>query len=179
MANVLSDVKREQVVALGRLGAEAHPVIVTAPGEEAQVDYGDGAMVRDPQTGTYRRTRLFVLTLGASRKAVRLLIRRSSAAISAQLHETAFRRLGVAPRIVVLDYVARHVIAAITTSLGGGKRTVIPRIVNAPVFGFRRRPSSFRVFRKSSGWEVLRAASENRTAQGFEGFELGGKVGVI
>jgi len=29
---------------------DAHPVIVTAPGEEAQVDYGDGAMVRHPET---------------------------------------------------------------------------------------------------------------------------------
>src|SRR5262249_38047822 len=35
---------------------EARPVIVTAPGEEAQVDYGSGPMVRDPQTGKYRRT---------------------------------------------------------------------------------------------------------------------------
>jgi len=34
-------------------------VIETAPGEEAQVDYGTGPMVRDPQTGKYRRTRLF------------------------------------------------------------------------------------------------------------------------
>jgi transposase len=83
--------------------AEAHPVIVTPPGEEAQVDYGDGAMVRDPQTGKYRRARLFVLTLGASRKAVRLLTLRSSAAIWAQLHETAFRRLGGVPRVLVLD----------------------------------------------------------------------------
>jgi hypothetical protein len=30
-------------------------------------------MVRDPKTGKYRQTRLFVLTLGCSRKAVRLL----------------------------------------------------------------------------------------------------------
>jgi hypothetical protein len=29
-------------------------------------------MVRDPQTGKYRRTRPFVLTLGYSRKCVRL-----------------------------------------------------------------------------------------------------------
>ena len=28
-------------------------VIVTRPGEEAQVDYGAGPMVRDPQTGRY------------------------------------------------------------------------------------------------------------------------------
>src|SRR5229473_2811510 len=38
---------------------QARPVIVTAPGEEAQVDYGTGPMVRDPQSGKYRRTRLF------------------------------------------------------------------------------------------------------------------------
>jgi len=36
---------------------EARVVIETAAGEEAQVDYGDGPMVRDPQTGRYRRVR--------------------------------------------------------------------------------------------------------------------------
>jgi hypothetical protein len=49
-----------------------------APGEEAQVDYGEGPMVRDAASGKYRRTRLFVLTLGYSRKSVRLLTWRSS-----------------------------------------------------------------------------------------------------
>ncbi len=39
-------------------GPDAHPIIVTGPGEEAQVDYGEGPMVRDPDTGKYRRTRL-------------------------------------------------------------------------------------------------------------------------
>ena len=43
-------------------------------GEEGQVDYGDGPMVRDPASGKYKRTRLFVLTLGYSRKAVGLLV---------------------------------------------------------------------------------------------------------
>ena len=82
---------------------EATGIILTAPGEEAQVDYGSGPMVRDPQTGKYRRTRLFVLTLGYSRKSVRLLSWRSSARIWAELHEQAFRRLGGSPRVVVLD----------------------------------------------------------------------------
>ena len=82
---------------------EARVVIETAPGEEAQVDYGTGPMVRDPKTGRYRRTRLFVLTLGYSRKAVRLLVFRSSTRIWAELHEQAFRRLGGATRVVVLD----------------------------------------------------------------------------
>ena len=82
---------------------EAHPVIVTAPGEEAQVDYGTGPMVRDPQSGRYRRTRLFVMTLGYSRKAVRQLVFRSNSRTWAELHEKAFRRLGGAVRVVVLD----------------------------------------------------------------------------
>ncbi len=84
---------------------EARAVIATAPGEEAQVDYGEGPMVRDPDTGKYRRTRLFVLTLGYSRKAVRLLVHRSSAQVWAELHERAFRRLGGIVRVIVLDYV--------------------------------------------------------------------------
>ena len=35
---------------------EARVVIVTAPGQEAQVDYGTGPMVRDPESRKYRRT---------------------------------------------------------------------------------------------------------------------------
>jgi hypothetical protein len=63
---------------------QASGIIITAPGEEAQVDYGTGPMVRDPQTGKYRRTRLFVMTLGHSRKSVRLLTFRSSSRIWAR-----------------------------------------------------------------------------------------------
>ncbi len=87
----------------GAAPVEARVVITTAPGEEAQVDYGDGPMVRHPATGKYRRTRLFVLTLGYSRKAVRLLVWQSSAQAWAELHERAFRRVGGTPRLVVLD----------------------------------------------------------------------------
>ena len=82
---------------------QARAVIITEPGEEAQVDYGTGPWVRDPQSGKYRRTRLFVMTLGYSRKCVRLLVFSSSARIWAELHETAFRRLGGSVRVVVLD----------------------------------------------------------------------------
>ena len=87
----------------GSPGPEPVGIIVTAPGEECQVDYGTGPMVRDPQSGKYRRTRLFVMTLGYSRKSVRLLVFRSSSQTWAELHETAFRRLGGSCRLVVLD----------------------------------------------------------------------------
>ena len=79
-------------------------VIETKPGEEAQVDYGEGPMVRDPRSlGRYRRTRLFVLTLGFSRKCVRLIVFTSSTRTWAELHETAFARIGGAPRVLILD----------------------------------------------------------------------------
>jgi transposase len=87
----------------GTESPEAHAIITTPPGEEAQVDYGEGPMVRHPETGKYRRTRLFVLTLGHSRKSIRLLSFQSSSRIWAELHERSFRRLGGAPRVVVLD----------------------------------------------------------------------------
>ena len=90
---------------------EPRVVITTAPGEEGQVDYGDGPMVRHPQTGKYRRTRLFVLTLGYSRKAVRLLVWHSSTQIWAELHERAFRRLGGTVRVIVLDNLKEGVLA--------------------------------------------------------------------
>ena len=88
---------------LGQQSPEACAVIETAPGEESQVDYGTGPMVRDSHTGKYRRTRLFVLTLGYSRKSVRLLVFRSSSQTWAELHEKAFRRLGGVTKVVVLD----------------------------------------------------------------------------
>jgi transposase len=90
---------------------EARAVIITPPGEEAQVDYGTGPQVRDPQSGKYRRTRLFVLTLGYSRKCVRLLSFQSSSRIWGEFHETAFRRLGGVPKIIVLDNLREGVLA--------------------------------------------------------------------
>ena len=96
----------------GTVSPEARVIIETRPGEECQVDYGTGPMVRDPDTGKYRRTRLFVLTLGSSRKCVRLLAFRSSARVWAELHETAFRRLGGSPRIAVLDNLREGVLSA-------------------------------------------------------------------
>jgi transposase len=94
----------------GKCTPEARVVIETAAGEEAQVDYGSGPMVRDPLTGKYRRTRLFVMTLAYSRKAVRLLVFRSSTRTWAELHEKAFRRLGGVVRVVVLDNLGEGVV---------------------------------------------------------------------
>jgi len=107
-----SSVKRFVRHCRGTQTPEARAVILTAPGEEAQVDYGAGPMVRDPHSGRYRRTRLFVLTLGYSRKCVRLLTFQSSTRTWAELHEQAFRRLGGATKTVVLDNLGEGVLKA-------------------------------------------------------------------
>ena len=87
----------------GPTSTEPRAVITTAPGEEGQVDYGTGPTIRDPSSGKYRRSRLFVLTLGYSRKCVRFLTFQSSTRIWAELHERAFRKLGGAVKIIVPD----------------------------------------------------------------------------
>jgi transposase len=50
----------------------------TELGQEAQVDYGEGALTRHPRTGKYRRPRLFVMTLGNSRHGFRKSVWTSS-----------------------------------------------------------------------------------------------------
>lgn len=102
-AGSYESVKRFVRKRVGSQVPEARAVIVTAPGEEAQVDYGTGPLVRDSHTGKYRRTRLFVFTLGFSRKCIRLLSFQSSSRIWGELHETAFRRMGGTPKVIVLD----------------------------------------------------------------------------
>jgi hypothetical protein len=47
-----ASVRRYVRQVLGGLAPEPAGLIQTAPGEEAQVDYGEGPMVRDPATET-------------------------------------------------------------------------------------------------------------------------------
>lgn len=58
-----------------------------APGEEAQVDYGEGAMTLDPASGRWRRPRLFVMTLRYSRRSFRRVVWKSGQQEWAELHE--------------------------------------------------------------------------------------------
>ena len=80
------------------------------PGEEAQVDYGLGAPTRLPGTNTYRRPRLFVMTLKYSRRCFRKVVWKSSQVVWAKLHEEAFRYFGGTTRYVVLDNLKEGVI---------------------------------------------------------------------
>ena len=79
------------------------------PGEECQVDYGQGAMTMLP-SGNYRRPRLFVMTLKYSRRSFRKVVWKSSQEIWARLHEEAFRYFGGSVQYVVLDNLKEGVI---------------------------------------------------------------------
>jgi len=73
------------------------------PGEEMQVDYGEGAPTRVPGTDRYRKPRLFVATLRYSRRSFRRVVWKSSQETWARLHEQAWRYFGGSCRYVVLD----------------------------------------------------------------------------
>jgi hypothetical protein len=79
------------------------------PGEEAQVDYGQGAKTLH-SSGKYRRPRLFIMTLKYSRRAFRKVVWKSSQQVWAKLHEEAFRYFGGCPEYVVLDNLKEGVI---------------------------------------------------------------------
>ena len=74
-----------------------------SPGEEMQVDYGEGAPTRVLGTTRYRKPRLFVATLRYSRRSFRRVVWKSSQETWARLHEQAWRYFGGSCRYVVLD----------------------------------------------------------------------------
>lgn len=82
------------------------------PGEEAQVDYGEGAPTLNPKTGKLKRPRLFVMTLRFSRRSFRKVVWNSSQETWAKLHEEAFSYFGGVPQYVVLDNLKEGVIKA-------------------------------------------------------------------
>lgn len=97
-----NSVKR-YVRCLRKIHPEQYDRLEFLPGEEAQVDYGQGAFTRHPVTGKMKRPRLFVMTLRYSRRAFRKVVWNSSAEVWARLHEEAFRYFGGCPQYVVLD----------------------------------------------------------------------------
>jgi transposase len=100
--NCYNSVKR-YVRGLKRKEPEQYDRLEFLPGEEAQVDYGQGAFTLHPQNCKRRRPRLFVMTLRYSRRSFRKVVWNSSQETWAKLHEEAFRYFGGVPQYVVLD----------------------------------------------------------------------------
>ena len=80
------------------------------PGEEVQVDYGEGALTLVAGTDRYRRPRLFVMTMRYSRRSFRRVVGKSSKKVWAQLLEQAWRYFGGCAQYCVLDNLKEGVI---------------------------------------------------------------------
>jgi transposase len=106
-ARAYNSVKRF-VAKLKARSPERFDVLEFLPGEEAQVDYGQGALTLY-RRGKYRRPYLFVMTLKFSGKSFRKVVWKTNQEVWARLHEEAFRALGCA-RYVVLDNLKEGVI---------------------------------------------------------------------
>lgn len=94
---------------LRRKDPEQYDRLEFLPGEEAQVDYGQGAKTLG-ENGKYLRPRLFVMTLKYSGRSFRKVVWKSSQEVWARLHEEAFRYFGGAVQYVVLDNLKEGVI---------------------------------------------------------------------
>jgi transposase len=77
--------------------------------EEAQVDYGQGALTLY-SNGKYRRPRLFIMSLKYSGRAFRKVVWNSSKETWCRLHEEAFRYFSGCPQYVTLDNLKEGVI---------------------------------------------------------------------
>ena len=97
------------VATLKARAPERFDVLEYLPGEEAQVDYGQGALTIY-RAGKYRRPYLFVMTLKYSGKSFRKVVWKTSQEVWARLHEEAFRAFGGCPQYVVLDNLKEGVI---------------------------------------------------------------------
>lgn len=88
---------------------ERFDVLDSLPGEEAQVDFGQGALTR-VANGKYRRPYLFLMTLKYSGKSFRKVLWKADQQSWARLHEEAFHAFGGVSTYVVLDNLKQGVI---------------------------------------------------------------------
>jgi transposase len=84
--------------------AETYVRIETAPGEEAQVDFGKSpAPTLDPATGTYKIPWIFKMTLSCSRHSYEAAVWKQDIETFIRCHERAFAFFGGVPQVVRLD----------------------------------------------------------------------------
>jgi len=82
----------------------------TLPGEEAQVDFGQGAPTL--KNGRYRRPWLFVMTLSHSRKSFEKVVWSQDVETFISCHEEALRAFGGVPEIIKIDNLKSAVLHA-------------------------------------------------------------------
>ena len=96
-------------------GPKAQDVAIpvhTAPGQQAQVDFGYVGRLRDPETDKRRKAWVFVMVLSHSRMMFAKVVFRQDVTTWLQLHREAFAFFGGVPRVVVPDNLKAAVIRA-------------------------------------------------------------------
>lgn len=86
--------------------------VLTAPGEVAQVDFGYAGKRYDPERGVLRKTWLFVMTLGFSRRSFCELVFDQKVETWIRLHIAAFEYFGGVPKVIVPDNLKAAVVRA-------------------------------------------------------------------
>jgi transposase len=90
------------------------------PGQELQVDFGQGAWVIENEKR--RRPHLFRVVLSHSPKGYSEAVWRQTTESFIRCLENAFRHLGGVTKSVVLDYVPRHIMLSGVSALVRSKR---------------------------------------------------------
>jgi transposase len=86
--------------------------VETAPGEEAQADFGYAGKMMDPETGVLRKTWAFVMTLSWSRHQYVEFVFDQKVETWLRLHRNAFEFFGGVPQRVVIDNLKAAIIRA-------------------------------------------------------------------
>lgn len=110
----LSSVKRAYRRLRKARGPRAEDVVIivdTAPGDVAQVDFGEIVRIPD-ENGQLRRAWIFVMVLGYSRMMYVEVVRDQRAETWMRLHANAFEFFGAVPQTVVPDNLKAAVIRA-------------------------------------------------------------------
>jgi transposase len=92
---------KKYVKKLKKISPKLYARIETPPGEEAQVDFGEGAPILI--NGRFRKPWLFVMTLSNSRKAYQEVVLKQDVETFIRCHENAFRHFGGVPKIIKHD----------------------------------------------------------------------------
>ncbi|MEM6676092.1 MAG: IS21 family transposase [Planctomycetota bacterium] len=128
---------------LGRRAAEVAIPVVTEPGDIAQVDFMYGGKRLDPPTGVLRRTWIFVMTLGHSRRTYAEFVFDQKVETWFRVHVNAFEYFGGVPRVVVPDNLKAAVIRG---AFCGSDEVVLNRNYRelARAYGFQIDPTPIR-----------------------------------
>jgi transposase len=86
--------------------------IETAPGREAQVDFGSAGRQRDPKTGKTRQAYCFIMKLSFSRHFYGEIVFDQKMATWIRCHRNAFESFGGVPEEVVIDNLKAAVLEA-------------------------------------------------------------------